>query len=181
MKSGPGISSSELVLDFLTMIWTPGMEAWKLQRDWNVGSLEDILAAAERAGYEICYADLPTRVSGFALVMAGQPYIVVNRAKSSQHQQYTVVHELGHHVLHLNPSRDSQQLALFSSKDMAEAEANLFAATWLMIVAKDKVREEMVRENPEALLFPAVSVLMTGAVILIAVLAYLWLRLSSRD
>ena len=45
--------------------------------------------AAGRAGYEVAYVDLPTKVSGFVEVMAGKPHIVVNRAKSRSTSKYT--------------------------------------------------------------------------------------------
>src|SRR5229473_5307697 len=128
MRSGTEVFTSDMVLVGLGMIWNPGAEALKLRLDLNVLSLEDIPAAAGRVGCKISYVDLPTKVSGFASVIADKLYIVVNRAKSPQHQQYTIAHELGHHVLHLNPAQDPNQLGLHI-KDMAEFQAHMFAAT----------------------------------------------------
>jgi hypothetical protein len=176
MKSDAGIFDFEFVLDFLGIIWTPGAEALKLQQDLNVRSLEDIPAAVERAGYEVCYADLPMNVSGVALVIAGRPCIVVNRAKSPQHQHYTIAHELGHHVLHVNPPQDRHQLGL-PSKDMMEFQAHLFAAMWVMRVTNDKEREVLLRQNPESLFIPPLSILLTIAMILGALFAHLCSRL----
>jgi len=106
-----------------------------------------------------------------------QGLVSANRAKSPQHQQYTVAHELGHHVLHLNPSRDSQQLEV-SNKDLAEAQAHLFAATWLALVTNDKEREDVLRQNPEAFFIPAFSLLATLVIIFIAALDHFWSRFS---
>ena len=119
MRSGTEVSTTDIVFVGLGIIWNPGAEALKLQRDFNMRSLEDLSAAAIRAGYEICYVDLPSKVSGFAAVIASKPHIVVNRAKSLPDQQYTIAHELGHQVLHVNPTLDPNQLSL-QIKDMAE-------------------------------------------------------------
>ncbi len=164
------------ILDCLAIVWNPGAESLKLQQDLNVHSLKEISAAAERAGYEVCYADLPQNISGFARVIAGKPCIVVNRAKPPQHQQYTVAHELGHHVLHVNRPPDLPQLGL-PSKDMMEFEAHLFAAMWVIRVTNDKEREILLRQNPESLLIPALSVFLTFAMILGALFAHLASRL----
>jgi Zn-dependent peptidase ImmA (M78 family) len=101
MKSKSEISGAEIVLKLLEVVWTPAMEARRTQDEFDVHSLEGTSRAAGRAGYEVCYADLPAKVSGFAMYIAGKPHIVVNRAKSREHQQYTFHHELGHHILHL--------------------------------------------------------------------------------
>jgi len=177
MSSGNEISSSDFVLKALEIIWTPGIEALKLQKELNVRSLEDTAAAAERAGYAVCYADLPMKVSEFAAVIAGKPIIVVNRAKSPQHRQYTVPHELGHHVLHLNPSRQSHQLISSSEDGMAEFQAHMFAATWVIWVADDEEREDVLKQNPESALILFSSVFMSLGIILISLIVYLWPRL----
>ena len=169
------MKSNTSILDCLAIIWNPAAESLKRQQDLNVHSLKDISAAAERAGYEVCYADLPPNVSGFAQVIAGKPCIVVNRAKPPEHQQYTVAHELGHHVLHVNPPQDPHQLGL-ASKDMMEFQAHLFAAMWVIRVTNGKEREVLLRHNPESLVVPASSVFMTFAMILGAAIAYLCSR-----
>ncbi len=147
MKLESEMSGSEIMLKILGVIWTPAMEARRTQKEFNVCSLGETSAAAGRAGYEICYADLPAKVSGFAMSIAGKPHIVVNRAKSREHQQYTIPHELGHHVLHLNPSRNPDQFVLTTDEDMAEFQAHMFAAAWVMNVADDKEREDVLRQN----------------------------------
>ena len=84
-----GVSEFDIFAESSAMIMKPGMEAINLQRDLNIHSVEDIPFAAERAGYEISYVDLPVKVSGVALVIAEKPHIVVNRAKPSKsHQVY---------------------------------------------------------------------------------------------
>lgn len=175
MRSDSEISSLDSVFEGLQIIWGPGAEALRVQQALNVRSLEDTAAAAERAGYQVCYVDLPANVSGFAMVIEGRPYIVINRAKSPQHWQYTVPHELGHHVLHLNPSRDVSQLGA-SSEGVAEFQAHLFAATWVIQLANDQEREDVLRRNPELFAIPILSIFVTFALILIALLVPLWSR-----
>lgn len=179
MKSESEMSGSEMVLKLLGVIWTPAVEAQRTQKEFNVRSLGETSAAAGRAGYEVCYADLPAKVSGFAMSIAGKPHIVVNRAKSREHQQYTVPHELGHHVLHLNPSRNPDQ-SIPSTDSVVEFQAHIFAAAWVMYVADDKERKDVLRQNPELSASLLVSVFMTGGILMVWLLAYLWSRLRTR-
>jgi Zn-dependent peptidase ImmA (M78 family) len=175
MKSETELYSSEIVVELLKIIWMPAAEALRVQKDFNVRSLEETSAAAERAGYRVCHVDLPAKVSGFAEVIGGRPYIVVNRAKSPEHQQYTVPHELGHHVLHVNPSRNPVPSVL-SIEGMEEFQAHMFAAVWVMWVADGKERENVLRQNPESA-FLILSIFMTVGIIVVLLLAYLWSRL----
>ncbi len=82
-------SSLEAVLQVLEMIWAPGAEAVRVRQALGVRSMADMSAALDRAGYEVCHVDLPDAVSGFAKVIEGQPVIVLNRAKSEPHLQFT--------------------------------------------------------------------------------------------
>jgi Zn-dependent peptidase ImmA (M78 family) len=171
------ISNLEIIFRCLGVLWTPGAEALKLQKDLGVRSLEETGAAAERAGYEVCYVDLPEGVSGFADVIAGKPHIVLNRAKSPQHLQYTLPHELAHHVLHLNPSRDLDELAT-SDIDAQELQAHLFATGWVILLARGEQRIDVLRHNPELQMTLAASVFMTLLVILTGLFVHLWSRLT---
>src|ERR1700674_3807941 len=157
------------MLEGLEMIWAPGVEAAKVQQAWGVRSLADMTAALERAGYEVCCADLPERVSGFAKVIEGKPHIVLNRAKSAGHLQYTIPHELGHHVLHLDDSRNPQPR--LPSADLTEFQAHQFATLWVLLLANDKEREDVFRQNPEWLMVGLLSLLMTAGAIVIPLIA----------
>ncbi len=176
MRPDSEVLASDMVLVGLGMIWNPGAEALKLRLDLNVCSLEDIPAAAGRVGCEIRCVDLPPKVSGYAAVIANKPYIVVNRAKSPRHQQYTVAHELGHHVLHLNSAQDPNQLGL-QTKDIAEFQANMFAATLIFATTNDKEREDVLKQNPESLTTPILAIFATVLVLVIALLFYVCSRL----
>jgi len=169
-------SSLEFMLEGLEMIWAPGAEAMKVQQAWGVRSLADMPTALKRAGYEVCYVDLPDRVSGFAKVIEGQPHIVLNRAKSAEHLQFTVPHELGHHVLHLDASRDPQPG--LPSEGFAEFQAHQFATLWILHLANDKEREDVLGQNPEWLMIGFISLLMTAGAIVIPLIAHLWSSLN---
>ena len=94
-------------------------------------------------------------------------------------RQYTVAHELGHQVLHLNAEGQASQLVPLT-KELVEFQAHMFAATMVFGVTNDKDREDVLRQNPESRLFPALSIFMTVVVLLVALFVYLWSRLSPR-
>jgi IrrE N-terminal-like domain len=149
MKPGNEVSYREILFECLSMIWSPGGEAARLQKELNIRSLEETAAAAERTGCTVCYVDLPKNVSGFAEIIEGQPHIVLNRAKSWKNLSYTLPHELGHRVLHLRPSRDTGQAKV---PDMLpkEIQADLFAAVWVILLGDDRQRTEVLTENRES-------------------------------
>lgn len=168
--------SLQAVMEGLGVIWAPGVEAIKVHQSLAVRSLADLSAAVQRAGYEVCWVDLPEKISGFATVIEEQPLIVLNRAKSAQHQQFTLVHELAHHVLHLGASQVPQLAS--SSEGTAEFQAHQFATWFLLLLANDKNREEVLNQNPEWFLIGAASLFMTAGVIAAALIAHLWSYLS---
>ena len=165
-------SSLEAVLEGLEMIWAPGAEAVRVRQALGVRSMADMSAALDRAGYEVCHVDLPDAVSGFAKVIEGQPVIVLNRAKSEPHLQFTVAHELAHHILHLGASPGAQPG--LPSVGIAEFQAHQFAALWILSLGDNQEREVALNQNPELLFVAAASLLMTAGVILIPLLAHLW-------
>lgn len=157
-------------------LWVPGAEAVRLQVEFDARSLEETAAAAERAGYTVCYVDLPEKVSGFADIIDGQAYIVLNRAKSRTNLEYTLPHELGHHVLHLKPSRDtgSSELPAIATKEL---EAHLFAATWITRLGNDKQQKEILLENTEASTALFACVFVTVFLAVVALLAHIGSKL----
>jgi Zn-dependent peptidase ImmA (M78 family) len=168
----------DVVLEALGTIWSPGAAALKLQQSMNITSLEDLMVGTERAGYEICEVDLPENVGGFALTIGGKPQIVVNRDKSAEYRQYTVAHELGHHFLHLAPSSVPNNL-LAVSGEMKEFQANAFASSLIVWLTPEKDRDEMLRQNPEFVRALTMPILLSIAVILVAVLFHVWLQIFS--
>lgn len=176
MKPGNENSTFECLIQSVAEIWSPAGEAMKLQRELNVHSLEETTAAAERVGCEVCYADLPEKVSGFADIIEGKAHIVLNRAKSRQNLEYTLPHELGHCVLHLNPLRNPSQ-SEFPDMAMAEFQANLFAASWVNGLGNDKQRDEVMTGNRESSTAIVTSLLLTLALVAIAIIAWVCSKL----
>jgi Zn-dependent peptidase ImmA (M78 family) len=167
MKPNVEISASDFLIESLERILKPCMEATKLYLDCSVQTLDDIPRAAERAGCKISYIDLPEKISGFAQEIDGQPHIVVNRAKPSMHSDFTVAHELGHHVLHSNPSHGADRDHLLTDGE-TEFEANLFGTTLVTAVTTQKQQDEMLRYNPEIRSTLAICVFGTLLTILVA-------------
>lgn len=169
MKAEDQISGPEFVLSVLKVIWEPAIKARRLQEELDVHSLAETCEAAERAGYEVHYVDLPSKVSGLATSVAGKSYIVVNRAKPRAQRQYTVSHELGHHVLHLNPRRTPSS-SEFPITPSIEFEADLFAAFWVFGVTSGAERETLMRENPELSANLSLAVFLTVMTVVAALL-----------
>ena len=163
MNSDRESSTAATLFRSLLQFWLPAVKALELKQNLLACSLEQSQGEAERAGCEVSYADLPTKVSGFAQVIAGKPHIVLNREKPLKDLKYTLPHELGHSVLHLSPTRGVNELG-FPLKGMEELEAHLFAATWVLGTANHKEREEVLRHNPEAsfILFSWVMLSLVG-------------------
>jgi IrrE N-terminal-like domain len=174
--SEPETSDFEYVLDQIARIWTPGAEAIRLKTEMNVRSLAETHAALAEAGYEVYAADLPVRVSGLAAMVNGRRYIVVNRYESRTQQQFTLAHELGHHVLHLNPSSAAELVGFAEGTDQ-EFQADQFASVWHMFGARPEEQAEVLRRNPRAGMVMSASLMATILVILVPILAYLCTRL----
>jgi hypothetical protein len=174
MSGDKGMSGIDGVLDILGILWNPGVEAMRVQKTLNVHTLEETIAAVEQAGYEVCYAELPDSVSGFAIVIAGKPHIVLNRAKPRHHMHYTVSHELGHHVLqHLNPAQSPNHSAFVPTEALQEYQAHMFAAMWVLFAPDSNQEKEAVeRENPEQTMVVAVAIFGSLAVIVFTILAH---------
>src|SRR5271163_189861 len=171
MKPDGEISIIEILGESLGTLWKPGMEAIKLRLDHNIQAVEDIPVAAQRAGCEISYVDLPMKVSGFAQVIEGTPHIVVNRAKPSSHTTFTIAHELAHLQLHLNLSRNKDQAAQ-PPNNASEFEANMLATT-----TSGEQQEQMLAQNPEMRSSVAFSAFATVLAILMAVVIWICFRL----
>jgi len=179
MSANTRKSGSDLFCELLGIIWQPAVEAHRFLASLEVHSLAETCDALRQAGFEVAYVDFPDKVSGLATVIACEPHILVNRAKPRAHQQYTVSHELGHHVLHVSPPTDSVVSAV-PIEGLEEFQANMFASAWVMFLAKDKEREELLRHNPELGFVVLLSVLMTAAILVAGLIAYLWERHHAR-
>jgi hypothetical protein len=176
MKTNERVSSWEIFFQCLGRIWEPAGVAFRVKHALGVHSLEETTDALGRAGYEVCSVDLPEPVSGVAAIIADRPYIVLNRAKSQEELQYTVLHELGHYTLHLKPVRDYDPLG-FPGLGDAELEADLFAASWLFFLRDSKQRNAVLLWNPEISKILAFHLVLSVMFILCALFMSLMLRL----
>lgn len=167
-------STLDIIAEGLATIWSPSAEALKLQQSRKIRCLEDLIVEAERAGYEICEVDLPKNVGGFALTIEGKPHIAVNRDKSTEYRQYTVAHELGHHLLHVVQSPDPNSLL---NTAMMEFQADLFASSLIVWLTPENERDEMLRQNPEFARTFNLSVLLSIVAVLTAVFVQVWFHL----
>jgi Zn-dependent peptidase ImmA (M78 family) len=173
-------SALECLMNEVAKVLAPILEATRLRKELNVRSLEDTCDAVEGAGYQIYRADLPSTVRGAAVVVDGKPYILTNRCDCCEQQRYTVSHELGHHVLHLNPSPLIAQLGLADDEDQ-ELHADQFATAWFMQTAKSEQRERFLRENPRASFVLADTAMAVIFTVLPFVLLYAVSRLFSQN
>lgn len=179
MKSPNEIPISEIVVKVLESIWLPAVKAAQLQKELNVRSLEETSAAARRAGFEVSYADLPHNVSGLVTPIGGKPHIVVNRGKSAEDQQYTVLHELGHCLLHVTPS-PLADLPVSEIEGLADFQADIFAVMWIMRTEDNQKRGEMLKENPEVAVVTLVAGGMTVGILIFALIASVIRHFRSR-
>ncbi len=75
------------------------------------------------------------RQKGLCAILAGEPFIFINRNMSEPMQRMTCAHELGHILLHkdiLSGSKPLLDYELFNIQNSAEYEANSFAAALLI-------------------------------------------------
>ena len=171
MKPDGEVSIIGILGESFGILWKPGMEAIKLRLDHNIQAVDDIPVAAQRAGCQISYVDLPMKVSGFAQVIEGTAHVVVNRAKPLTHTRFTIAHELGHHQLHLTPSRNEDPVAQ-PPNNATEFEANMFATILVATTTSGEQQDEMLAHNPEMRSTLVVSVFATLIAILMAVVIW---------
>jgi hypothetical protein len=171
MKPDVEISVLDILGESLGMIWKPGMEVIRLRLDHSIQAVEDIPFAAQQAGFQISYVDLPMKVSGFAQVIEGTPHIVVNRSKPSSHTKFTIAHELAHHQLQLNPSQNNDHGAQPPNK-ATEFEANMFATMLLASTTRGEQQEKMLAHNPE--MCSSLAVIVFGTIVAILAALVIW-------
>jgi Zn-dependent peptidase ImmA (M78 family)/transcriptional regulator with XRE-family HTH domain len=102
----------------------PEEAAAKVRASWLIpdGPVPDTIRMVERAGIVVVRRDLGTpKISGLSVRPPnGLPVIILNTGMPPARERFTVLHELGHLVLHQVPSDDG------------EREADRFAAEFLM-------------------------------------------------
>ena len=63
---------------------------------------------------------------------------------------------------------------------MVEFEAHMFAATWIISVANEKERDDLLKQNPEAAIVPFLAVCTTAVILVVALIVYMWSRLRTQ-
>jgi len=118
-------------------------EAGKMAREWlglkAPQNIQNFRTALEEHGVLVFYAqgyqgswhwDAESSILGFSLYYDQLPIIVIRNDQAKTQQAFTLMHELGHLILHRMSSIDSSEN--FLSPEQREAEANQFAGHLLV-------------------------------------------------
>jgi Zn-dependent peptidase ImmA (M78 family) len=100
----------------------------------GIEPIADLVTVVEESGLRVVGADLPEHdVDGAVLFVPEYESAVtlINRAKPSLHQRFTLAHEYGHLLLHRNRA-EIWERNLFRANTPEERQANAFAAAFLM-------------------------------------------------
>jgi Zn-dependent peptidase ImmA (M78 family) len=100
----------------------------------GIEPIADLVTVVEEAGLRVIGADLPEHdVDGAVLFVPEYESAValINRAKPSLRQRFTLAHEYGHLLLHRNRA-EIWERDLFRANTPEERQANAFAAAFLM-------------------------------------------------
>jgi len=104
--------------------YTPEEAAALVRVTWHIpdGPVENVVQAVERAGVVVVRRDLGTsKISGLSINPPGDlPLIVLNEGMPADRERFTILHEIGHLVMHQIPS------------EKGEKEADEFASAFLM-------------------------------------------------
>jgi Zn-dependent peptidase ImmA (M78 family)/DNA-binding XRE family transcriptional regulator len=107
----------------------PEKIAIKLRTDWKLGDgpIQSLTRLAEQAGiWVFLYPLVGISVSGVTLSVKGSPPIIIlNSEHPADRLRFTLAHEIGHLIMHRNPSLHLDE------KDL-EDQANSFAGAFLM-------------------------------------------------
>lgn len=96
----------------------------------------DVAALAEAHGMEIKERDLDEAEAGNTVCKGGKTYIVVNKNDDPYRRRFTVLHEMGHHILDLPSNHSamiqSSDLERFPGRPVEERLCDVFAAECLV-------------------------------------------------
>ncbi len=104
----------------------PQIAARRLRSRWGLGEqpITNMIELLEAKGVRVFSLSENTRsVDAFSCWKDDVPYVFLNTFKSSEHSRFDAAHELGHLCLHRHGGPQQKN---------AEAEANMFAASFLM-------------------------------------------------
>lgn len=109
-------------------------------------SYESVTSFAESHFIQIRFLPgLPKAAFGYSDVKDGIRYIFVNRNTSECQMTYTIVHEIGHHLLNHYPINRHCDL----QDGLLDLEANLFVFFVYSLALSDIKLDELIRENKE--------------------------------
>ena len=109
-------------------------------------SLDSVISLAANHFIQIRFIPgLPKAAFGYSDVKDGIRYIFVNRNTSECQMTYTIVHEIGHHLLNHYPINRHCDL----QDGLLDLEANLFVFFVYSLALSDIKLDELIRENKE--------------------------------
>ncbi len=92
--------------------------ARSVRSEWNLGlsGITNLVELLEERGIKVLHIKLPDKLAGIAALVRppgnpSLPVIVVNQEHPGERQRFTLAHELGHLVLSLEHSTDSEKAA----------------------------------------------------------------------
>lgn len=88
----------------------------------------DVRAVAAKLNLEIVELSLPTWFFGVLMKVEGDPYIVINKMMPDHRKNFTIGHEIAHHILH----NDELCHMKNSKRSYFHREADIFAAELCM-------------------------------------------------
>lgn len=88
----------------------------------------DVRGAADTLGLEIVELSLPSWFFGVLMRVEGDPYIVINKMMPDHRKNFTIGHEIAHHILH----KDDLCHMKNSKRSYFHREADIFAAELCM-------------------------------------------------
>ncbi|MFF8418840.1 ImmA/IrrE family metallo-endopeptidase [Streptomyces sp. NPDC094461] len=127
--AGASDQASDFLRVPLDLLTTPKDAARQVRKAWRLppGPLPDVIKAVENAGALVVVRDLGSDLLDAVSQWdgSGSPLLLVNGQAPGDRCRFSVAHELGHLVMHVEPGTGSQQ----------EKQADAFAAELLMPAA----------------------------------------------
>lgn len=97
---------------------------------------------AENYGLKVLYGELPPEmgdVAGYIMLQDEEKVVLINSLDSPVRQRFTIAHELGHYLLHVDALRNNPKYGIMKrhpigqgDNDVYEIEANFFASRLLV-------------------------------------------------
>jgi len=139
-------------------------KARELARQLDSISLDSVISFAESHFIQIrLIPGFPEAAFGYSDVKDGIRYIYLNRNTSECQMTFTIVHELGHHLLDHYP--------INRPRDLLDLEANLFVFFVCGVAPKNLKLDELTRENKDfftgvvSLTVSALMMLLLGSIL----------------